>query len=324
MKSGYVSIIVPCYNAAATLGRFMDSVMNQTYSYIQVIAINDGSTDQTAEILKNYKAKFVTSEREFIIITQKNLGLGSAINSGLKHIQGEYICWADPDDFYMKDSVEKRVAILKSNPDYGAVSSDAYYYDEDNLERPVGRASDGLRNCNSSYQFELLLEEASIFCPGCHMVRYSVMEEVNPKFYIYPARRGQNWQLLLPVYYKYKRYFLNEPLYGYVRYSDSMSNGDNSEEKLMYRLEEHEKIILETLDGMSMQEKEREKYKNKIRCRYTLKRFYAAIDHRDYKRVREEYSNIKTMQCNTIAIDKLYKQNKSLCAKVIYKIWHFR
>ena len=99
MKSGYVSIIVPCYNAAATLGRFMDSVMNQTYSYIQVIAINDGSTDQTAEILKNYKAKFVTSEREFIIITQKNLGLGSAINSGLKHIQGEYICWADPDDF---------------------------------------------------------------------------------------------------------------------------------------------------------------------------------------------------------------------------------
>ena len=138
MKSGYVSIIVPCYNAAATLGRFMDSVMNQTYSYIQVIAINDGSTDQTAEILKNYKAKFVTSEREFIIITQKNLGLGSAINSGLKHIQGEYICWADPDDFYMKDSVEKRVAILKSNPDYGAVSSDAYYYDEDNLERPVG------------------------------------------------------------------------------------------------------------------------------------------------------------------------------------------
>ena len=190
--------------------------MNQTYSYIQVIAINDGSTDQTAEILKNYKAKFVTSEREFIIITQKNLGLGSAINSGLKHIQGEYICWADPDDFYMKDSVEKRVAILKSNPDYGAVSSDAYYYDEDNLERPVGRASDGLRNCNSSYQFELLLEEASIFCPGCHMVRYSVMEEVNPKFYIYPARRGQNWQLLLPVYYKYKRYFLNEPLYGYT------------------------------------------------------------------------------------------------------------
>ena len=64
----------------------------------------------------------------------------------------------------------------------------------------------------------------------------------------------------------------------------------------MYRLEEHEKIILETLDGMSMQEKEREKYKNKIRCRYTLKRFYVAIDYRDYKRVREEYSNIKTMR----------------------------
>ena len=65
----------------------------------------------------------------------------------------------------MKDSVEKRVAILKSNPDYGAVSSDAYYYDEDNLERPVGRASDGLRNCNSSYQFELSAGRSIYFLP---------------------------------------------------------------------------------------------------------------------------------------------------------------
>ena len=83
-----------------------------------------------------------------------------------------------------------------------------------------------MENCFDEKQFEYLLNEKSIFCTGCHMIRVSALKEVNPKFEIYPARRGQNWQLLLPIYYKYKRFFLDEPLYGYVIYAQSMSQGD--------------------------------------------------------------------------------------------------
>lgn len=79
------------------------------------------------------------------------------------------------------------------------------------------------------------------------MAKSSMFFKVNPDGSIYPARRGQNWQMLLPLYYKYKRYFLNKPLYNYVIYEDSMSRGDSNYEKSRYRFEEHEEIIKKVL-----------------------------------------------------------------------------
>ena len=246
MYSKKVTIIVPCYNVAETLPRFLESVLRQTYRNIQLIAVDDGSTDNTAEILKKYREKFLQENMDFLYIYQENQGLGGAINTGLKHIDGDYLCWADPDDFYMETSVEERLKILEAHKEYDIVSSDAYYYNSDDLTTPVKKATDGLIHKNEPEQFEYLLFEKSHFCSGCHMLRMSAFDKVNPKHEIYPARRGQNWQMLLPMYYCYKRYFLDKPLYGYIIYSNSMSQGDNSEEKVLERINEHEKILEET------------------------------------------------------------------------------
>ena len=106
MEKGLITLIVPCYNVGKTLERFLQSVLKQTYRHIQIVFIDDGSTDNTATILKKYQPIFSSAKMKMQYIYQKNAGLGSAINTGLKYIEGEYLCWADPDDFYMKDSMK--------------------------------------------------------------------------------------------------------------------------------------------------------------------------------------------------------------------------
>ncbi len=209
MKNELVSVITPCYNVANTLVCYLQSLLNQTYENIEVIAVDDGSTDETANILKKYISIFSQHRMTLKYIYQKNSGLGAAINTGLKYVSGEYLCWADPDDFYIPTSIEKRIKILQDHLEFAVVSSDAYVFYSENLQKPIKREATRFVHRYEYNQFEYLLTEESHFCAGCHMIRMSAFDEVNPERKIYPAKRGQNWQLLLPVYYKYKRFYLD-------------------------------------------------------------------------------------------------------------------
>lgn len=319
MSDKKVTIIVPCYNVAETLSRFLDSVLKQTYQNIQLIAIDDGSTDDTAAILQKYRKKFLQKNMDFLYIYQENQGLGGAINTGLKYIEGEFLCWADPDDFYMDTSVEERLKILVEHKEYDIVSSDAYYYNSDDLTTPIQKATDGLVHKYEPDQFEYLLLEKSHFCSGCHMLRMSAFDKVNPKHEIYPARRGQNWQMLLPIYYCCKRYFLDKPLYGYIIYSNSMSQGDNNEEKALERIDEHERILVETLKNIEMTTDIRKKYLDIIEIRYSEKRFYVAADFKDRRLLKKMYSKLEQLSGLNKNIHKLYLRNNYLFFKLLYK-----
>ena len=264
MEKELISIITPCYNVASTLEQYLKSILNQTYNNIEVIAVDDGSTDDTAKILKRYISIFAENKMTLKYIYEDNAGLGAAINNGLKYVEGDYLCWSDPDDFYFPTSMEKRLREFHKHPECAVVSSDAYVYHSNDLKHPFKREAARFICRQESNQFELLLKEESHFCAGCHMIRMADFEKVNPKREIYPAKRGQNWQLLLPVYYKFKRYYLDEPLYAYVVYPNSMSSGDMTEEKEMNRWGEHEEIIRQTLCRIPLTENEIEKYDNEI------------------------------------------------------------
>ena len=253
-------------------------------------------------------------------IYEDNAGLGAAINNGLKYVEGDYLCWSDPDDFYFPTSMEKRLREFHKHPECAVVSSDAYVYHSNDLKHPFKREAARFICRQESNQFELLLKEESHFCAGCHMIRMADFEKVNPKREIYPAKRGQNWQLLLPVYYKFKRYYLDEPLYAYVVYPNSMSSGDMTEEKEMNRWGEHEEIIRQTLCRIPLTENEIEKYDNEITIRYAKKRFFTAIDYRDKKMIKEQYMILKDCQENTDEIRALYLRNYYLILKLFYKI----
>ena len=320
MEKELISIITPCYNVASTLEQYLKSILNQTYNNIEVIAVDDGSTDDTAKILKRYISIFAENKMTLKYIYEDNAGLGAAINNGLKYVEGDYLCWSDPDDFYFPTSMEKRLREFHKHPECAVVSSDAYVYHSNDLKHPFKREAARFICRQESNQFELLLKEESHFCAGCHMIRMADFEKVNPKREIYQAKRGQNWQLLLPVYYKFKRYYLDEPLYAYVVYPNSMSSGDMTEEKEMNRWGEHEEIIRQTLCRIPLTENEIEKYDNEITIRYAKKRFFTAIDYRDKKMIKEQYMILKDCQENTDEIRALYLRNYYLILKLFYKI----
>lgn len=97
-----VSVIIPIYNASAFLNECLDSILGQTLRQIEVICVDDGSTDNSLEILHQYQQK----DYRVQVLTQKNQGAGAARNLGLAQASGEYLSFLDADDFFEKDMYE--------------------------------------------------------------------------------------------------------------------------------------------------------------------------------------------------------------------------
>ena len=96
-----VSVIIPIYNMERYLEESMNSVMNQTMKEIEIVCVDDGSTDRSLEILNRYKANNVCIE----ILIQKNQGSGAARNAGIGVARGEFVAFMDPDDYYAENDV---------------------------------------------------------------------------------------------------------------------------------------------------------------------------------------------------------------------------
>ena len=118
MTKPLVSIITPCYNGEAFLKRYFESILNQTYPNLELIFINDGSTDRTEEIALSYRERLEKRGITYIYEKQENAGQAAALNRGLKLFKGEYLTWPDSDDVMTKDSIEKKVHFLEKNPKY--------------------------------------------------------------------------------------------------------------------------------------------------------------------------------------------------------------
>ena len=97
-----ISVIVPAYNVEKYIKTCLNSLINQTYSNFEIIVVNDGSTDQTEEILRSYQ-----SNPKFRIYSQKNGGLSAARNRGIKLVNGELVCFIDSDDSVKSDYLER-------------------------------------------------------------------------------------------------------------------------------------------------------------------------------------------------------------------------
>ncbi|MBQ1508693.1 MAG: glycosyltransferase [Erysipelotrichaceae bacterium] len=120
-----VSVIIPVYNASRFLRENLDSILGQTLAEIEVICVDDGSTDDSRKILEEYQKE----DRRLKILTQKNQGAGAARNHGMKEAKGKYLLFLDADDFFERDLAEKcAVKAEKENTDVLVFAAD--YYDD--------------------------------------------------------------------------------------------------------------------------------------------------------------------------------------------------
>lgn len=120
-----VSVIIPCYNSSSTVGDAINSALNQTYKNIEIIIINDGSTDDLDAILHPY----LTEYSNIIYFKQDNKGVSAARNNGAKLAKGEYFLFLDSDDYMDPSYIEKCVDILDGNQDVKVVYSNTRIFE---------------------------------------------------------------------------------------------------------------------------------------------------------------------------------------------------
>jgi len=114
-----ISVVMPAYNSAQYIAAAIESILNQTYADFELLVIDDGSTDNTLEIVKHYAAQ----DSRIRLIQQQNAGVGAARNNGLHAAQYAWIALLDSDDIALADRLEKQVASIKSDPEVVVWSS---------------------------------------------------------------------------------------------------------------------------------------------------------------------------------------------------------
>ncbi|MDR2963050.1 MAG: glycosyltransferase [Bacteroidales bacterium] len=152
-----ISVIMPCYNAEQFLREAVESILNQTYTNFELLAINDGSADNTLQILKEYAA---ADSRVIVIDNKENLKLIRTLNKGIELAQGEYIARMDADDISLPHRFEIELHYLLQNPNVDIVSCGFEYMSEE------GALIEKHTNINCSTKGSLF---ASFFyTPICH------------------------------------------------------------------------------------------------------------------------------------------------------------
>lgn len=128
MQIPKVSVILPCYNGEKYLRQCLDSILNQTLGDLELICVDDGSTDRTPEILREYERK----DPRVRILVQSNGGAGAARNNGLDHAKGEFLSFLDADDFFEPQMLEEAVKAAESNrADYVVFGADRFEMESD-------------------------------------------------------------------------------------------------------------------------------------------------------------------------------------------------
>lgn len=121
-----VSIIMPVYNGAGTIRLALASLLNQSYSNWECIIVNDGSTDNTLQIIKS-----LVDTRIKLIDLGKNYGRGYARNIAIKNCVGKYLCYLDADDCFHHDKLSKQVSVLENNTDIDLVGCGRIQFNDD-------------------------------------------------------------------------------------------------------------------------------------------------------------------------------------------------
>lgn len=181
--SSTVSVVTPAYNSARNLYSVIDCVLQQDMSICEHIVIDDGSTDQTAELMNHQVSKY----SHLVYIRQKQSGVASARNLGIEAATGRYIAFLDSDDLWLNGKLESQVGFMQRE-------QVAFSYGDYAIHRRV----DDHRITEFSSPHVVTYRDLLRGCPiGCLTAAYD--QEALGKVYMPLVRRGQDWGLWLAL-----------------------------------------------------------------------------------------------------------------------------
>lgn len=216
MTNALVSIIVPIYKVESYLRRCLDSIVNQTYTNLEIILVDDGSPDGSPQICDEYAAK----DERIVVIHKKNGGLSDARNAGLGICKGEYISFVDSDDWIANSFVEKLIQVINQyKADIGVANfirtSDSFTAKSEfelnpNIEELDSRQSVKKLWSNDKVTFVIScakIYKATLFA-GFRFPKGKIHEDEYTTYKL--------------LYNAFKTVFLNTPLYFYYQRNDSI------------------------------------------------------------------------------------------------------
>lgn len=204
-----VSVVIPAYNAASTVVRAVESALNQTYTNIEIIVVDDGSTDSTRRLLDPYTSRIS-------YVSQNNRGRSAARNLGISHASGEYIAFLDADDWWLPEKLMRQVKFLEEDKAVGLVHT-AFYFVEPNGKCHKLALAQRLDSPGAPI-FEQLVMRNTIGSPTFVMVRTSVLHEVG--VFDESLRGTEDWDLWLRIAAEYSVAYVAEPLACYQLHGD--------------------------------------------------------------------------------------------------------
>ena len=309
-----VSIIIPAYNAEKYIRGSIKTILEQTYNNFEIIVIDDGSVDNTAQIIKDeYK-----DDARIKLISQKNGGVAVARNHGIKMARGEYIAFLDPDDYYLPAKIEREVEFLQSHPEFDVVYCKMKHFYDDNIDVLYQHKGE----MPSGQVFENLLDRFfgqlnTVLIPKRIFEKIGMFDE--------NFRDSEEWDMFLRIARaRYTFGFLDEDLVRIRISKSSLSRYENQ-----WKMKSHNMFVFEELNK-SMSEEERKKYNMPTRLakmRFILTVAYLAAGKKDLALIelkKIKYFNLlKKIFINMLFIIT-WLLPASLLEFIIVKIWSYK
>jgi len=234
MTSDLVSVVIPVYNSEKFLEECLDSILTQTYQNIEIIAVDDGSTDSSPDILERYSDKIN-------IISQKNQGLASALNLGISKMKGDWFKWFSPDDVMYSNTIETLIDEAKSHSDNTIIYSNWNIIDDTgNILREFHESN---YNELSEFDFNLRLLDGqqinvnTTLIPAIFLKKYGIRELDEPVAIDY------DFFLRSALLHDVRFHLISQPLVKYRIHSDQLSH-KNISKTLNYISEIKDEILM--------------------------------------------------------------------------------
>ena len=197
-----VSVIIPTYNRGNLVGRSIQSILNQTYKDFELIIVDDGSIDNTEDIIKEFQKK---DERIKYIRYEKNKGGAAARNTGIKNAKGKYIAFLDSDDEWLPEKLEKQIKTMKDLPFdiWGGIYC-GFYYVGSKKYRKVKALKKGI------LKKEILNREIDTGAGSTILLTRNAISKIG--LFDESFERHQDLEYLIRFFRYFKLYSLEEPL----------------------------------------------------------------------------------------------------------------
>ncbi len=206
-----VSVVIATYNMGQYLPQAVDSILQQTWKNLEVIVVDDGSTDNTPEVMLNY-----STDSRVNYIRNENQGQPKAKNCGIKNTKGDFIAFCDADDFWEANKLEIQMPLF-SNPKVGVVYSEVSFIDEHN--RRYIKEDHEVRH-SGTITNQMLIENFVPF--GTSVIRRTCIEQNG--IFDEEFRMGIDWDLWLRYSLSWEFIYTPEKTYVYRVWSGQMSN----------------------------------------------------------------------------------------------------